>query len=457
MARHPEADLVVQLVDSPEQADLLAQVIGATPGGGEGGAVDQVAGVDPDGTGNVPAAGLAGALDGLLIPQTDKGVPNGVATLGGDGFVPSSQLAAFELSTFEGEVADEAAMLAVVGADAGSYVIRLDTATPWFLVEAPASTLGNWVQLTAAGAITSVNGQVGVVVLTKSDLGLGAVQNTADADKPVSTAQAAAIGAVQADADAAGSLAADAADAADAAGTLATAAGAAASAAQGDATAALARVPDPSGEDDDRMLAVAAGALVYVDPPEGGGAVATVAEVAPVLGDIPVADLAAALLPFFGGNGTVISRRVALSSETTGGIAQEQWGTEEAVFDRSWFAGAVTIEAHLQGFVTDVDPNDFLSITLQASWDAGATWTADPGNIMAISQSNPGRTETADDRHPVSDFGLWTNKTPTGTAATSIQVRAMVTNPGGAGQTPIIGGDLLVTVRDANPNDSQGP
>lgn len=48
------------------------------------------------------------------------------------------------------------------------------------------------------GAVSSVNGQVGVVVLTKSDIGLGSVDNTADASKPVSTAQAAADAAVQA-------------------------------------------------------------------------------------------------------------------------------------------------------------------------------------------------------------------------------------------------------------------
>lgn len=38
------------------------------------------------------------------------------------------------------------------------------------------------------GAVTSVNGQVGIVVLTKSDVGLGNADNTSDANKPVSTA-----------------------------------------------------------------------------------------------------------------------------------------------------------------------------------------------------------------------------------------------------------------------------
>ncbi len=47
------------------------------------------------------------------------------------------------------------------------------------------------------GAVDSVNGQTGTVVILKSDIGLGNVDNTSDANKPVSTAQALAIGAKQ--------------------------------------------------------------------------------------------------------------------------------------------------------------------------------------------------------------------------------------------------------------------
>lgn len=45
-----------------------------------------------------------------------------------------------------------------------------------------------------SSGVLSVNGQTGVVTLTKADIGLSAVDNTSDADKPVSTAQAASIG-----------------------------------------------------------------------------------------------------------------------------------------------------------------------------------------------------------------------------------------------------------------------
>jgi hypothetical protein len=41
---------------------------------------------------------------------------------------------------------------------------------------------------TGGGAVDSVNGQTGTVVLTKEDIGLSAVNNTSDANKPVSTA-----------------------------------------------------------------------------------------------------------------------------------------------------------------------------------------------------------------------------------------------------------------------------
>lgn len=44
------------------------------------------------------------------------------------------------------------------------------------------------------GAVDSVNGYTGVVVLVKGDLGLSNIDNTSDADKPVSTATATAIG-----------------------------------------------------------------------------------------------------------------------------------------------------------------------------------------------------------------------------------------------------------------------
>jgi hypothetical protein len=51
---------------------------------------------------------------------------------------------------------------------------------------------------TVSANVTSVSGRTGAVTLTASDVGLSAVDNTSDASKPVSTAQAAADSAIQA-------------------------------------------------------------------------------------------------------------------------------------------------------------------------------------------------------------------------------------------------------------------
>ncbi len=47
--------------------------------------------------------------------------------------------------------------------------------------------------ISAGGAVTSVAGKTGAVTLTQGDVGLGSVDNTSDANKPVSTAQATAL------------------------------------------------------------------------------------------------------------------------------------------------------------------------------------------------------------------------------------------------------------------------
>ena len=58
-------------------------------------------------------------------------------------------------------------------------VVAWDNPTSMFVAATPS----------AGGAVDSVNGEIGVVVLDKTDIGLTNVDNTSDADKPVSTAQ----------------------------------------------------------------------------------------------------------------------------------------------------------------------------------------------------------------------------------------------------------------------------
>jgi hypothetical protein len=52
-----------------------------------------------------------------------------------------------------------------------------------------------WVKIDNSNAVSNVNGKTGAVILTKGDVGLGNVDNTSDLNKPMSTAQQAAVSA----------------------------------------------------------------------------------------------------------------------------------------------------------------------------------------------------------------------------------------------------------------------
>lgn len=84
-------------------------------------------------------------------------------------------------------VASQAAMLALT-AQRGDMAIRSDIGETFVLSTDSPSTLADWLIINAAGKVTSVAGRSGAVVLTKSDVGLSNVDNTSDASKPVSTA-----------------------------------------------------------------------------------------------------------------------------------------------------------------------------------------------------------------------------------------------------------------------------
>ena len=133
-------------------------------------------------------AGLA-----LKLDASKMGIANGVATLNGSGIIPSSQLPPVTLSSTN-VVASDADMIALSSATVGSIAIRTDVNKNYVLSALPASTLGNWVELlTPAAPVQTVNGYTGVVSISKSDIGLGNVDNTTDAAKPVSTATQAAL------------------------------------------------------------------------------------------------------------------------------------------------------------------------------------------------------------------------------------------------------------------------
>ncbi len=122
----------------------------------------------------------------LKLDANQKGVANGVATLGADSKIPASQLPAIAINdTFT--AASQAAMLALT-AQRGDVAIRTDTDKTYILASDSPTTLADWKELVASGQVTSVAGKTGTVSLAKGDVGLGNVDNTSDGDKPVSTA-----------------------------------------------------------------------------------------------------------------------------------------------------------------------------------------------------------------------------------------------------------------------------
>lgn len=121
------------------------------------------------------------------IPSTQKGAANGVATLGADSKIPSSQLPAIAITSVS-VAANQTAQLALT-AQEGDIAVRTDQSKTYIHNGGSAGTMADWTEmLSPTGGVTSVNGEVGVVVLNKAHIGLANVDNTSDADKPVSTA-----------------------------------------------------------------------------------------------------------------------------------------------------------------------------------------------------------------------------------------------------------------------------
>ena len=133
-------------------------------------------------------------IEGLgTAASKDTGTTSGtIPILGANGKLNTSVLPAIAISdTFV--VASQEAMLALT-AEVGDIAIRTDLSKSFILKADGASTLDNWQELlTPTDAVTSVAGKTGVVTLVKADVGLDNVDNTSDANKPISTATAAAL------------------------------------------------------------------------------------------------------------------------------------------------------------------------------------------------------------------------------------------------------------------------
>lgn len=105
-----------------------------------------------------------------------------------NGKLSTSQLPDLAISEYLGDVASQAAMLAKTG-QRGDWVVRTDTSEAYMLVADGGALLADWRKIaTPADAVQSVAGKTGAVTLVKGDVGLGNVDNTSDASKPVSTA-----------------------------------------------------------------------------------------------------------------------------------------------------------------------------------------------------------------------------------------------------------------------------
>ncbi|WJJ10363.1 hypothetical protein P9990_17480 [Prescottella equi] len=154
-----------------------------------------------DGLGTALAAKAAashthpmGQVDGLTAALAAKAdlVPDGQGGM----VIPTANIPAKALNTTK-VVGSEAEMLALtpVQVQEGDLAKRTDLGGVTFALgpEHP-SVLSSWIQISSTGgAVDSVNGQVGVVVLGRGDVGLGQVDNTPDAAKPVSGPQATAL------------------------------------------------------------------------------------------------------------------------------------------------------------------------------------------------------------------------------------------------------------------------
>ena len=158
--------------------------------------------VTTSGTGNV-VTGIVQTANGITvnlgsmptssdltnyIPLLQKGAANGVATLDGSGLVPASQLPSYVDDVLEGyyKAADEkfykeASYTTLIAGETGKIYVSLDTNKTYRW------TGSTFVYITS-GAVDSVNGITGVVVLNKSHIGLSNVDNTADAAKNVLSA-----------------------------------------------------------------------------------------------------------------------------------------------------------------------------------------------------------------------------------------------------------------------------
>jgi hypothetical protein len=134
-----------------------------------------------------------------------RGEANGLASLDGDGTIPVSELPSAVLGTIQYQGVWDAntnspAIPAASTGNKGHYyrvstagATEIDGESSWSVGDWIVSNGVTWDKIDNSETVASVAGRTGAVTLDKSDVGLQNVDNTPDADKPVSVPQQSAL------------------------------------------------------------------------------------------------------------------------------------------------------------------------------------------------------------------------------------------------------------------------
>jgi len=148
---------------------------------------------------NISGGSISGTTVSGYIPTTEKGANNGVATLDAGGKVPTSQIPLQGDLNYQGTwnaSTNTPTLTSSVGTKGYYYVVdvagttNLNGITDWQIGDWAIFNGSVWQKVDNTDAVTSVNGQVGTVVLTAADVGAqpaGTYVTSVSATSPVTS------------------------------------------------------------------------------------------------------------------------------------------------------------------------------------------------------------------------------------------------------------------------------
>lgn len=148
----------------------------------------------------LPVSTAADTAIGLKQTASEKAQANGYASLDSGGKVPIAQIPAAVIGAMSyagtwNATTNSPAMPAASSENKGTYYVvsvagstSVSGITDWQVGDWVVSNGTTWDKLDNSEPVSSVAGKTGAVTLTKTDVGLGNLDNTSDANKPVSTA-----------------------------------------------------------------------------------------------------------------------------------------------------------------------------------------------------------------------------------------------------------------------------